>query len=234
MEMFPTRLRPRRRLLLFARVPQRGHVKSRLARAVGEEAALELYEAMLGDILERLDELQDDISVEILWTADDPVDSSTLQRIFGERELCRQTGAHLGERLQMAFSERIFFHEAESVIAIGVDDPGLEPTLIRQSFDLLDSCEWVIGPATDGGYWLIGCRGAAFKSAVFRDVEWGTPGVFATTLHAIRSLQTTVAILPQRRDIDEIADLRDLHRRGRLPVRTRRVADHLVPPSDKR
>lgn len=194
--------------------------------------ALALYEAMLTDLLEHLDSLGEDIELEILWTAEDPIEAGALQRSFGERELCRQAGADLGERIQMAFSERIFFHEVESVIAIGVDDPALEPALIRQAFALLDSCEWVIGPAVDGGYWLVGCRGAAFRSSVFRDVPWGTAEVFATTLRAIRRLQTTVAILPERQDIDELDDLRELHRRSELPERTARVAEELSAGQD--
>lgn len=220
METFPTRLRPRHRLLVFARLPQTGRVKTRLAADLGDEAALAIYRAMLRDLLERLTPLRDEISIEILWTADPPFSSGELRSSFGEYELSRQAGEGLGERLQMAFAERFFFHEASRAIAIGVDDPAVDADLLRHAFALLESCEWVAGPASDGGYWLIGCRADAFRSAAFRDIPWGTDRVMQTTLERLRTMKRTVAILPERCDVDLLADLRLLDSRNELPPHT--------------
>lgn len=203
-------------------------MKSRLATDLGTDAALELYRSMLTDLLRRIEPIRDEVSVEILWTGEDPITSNDLTAAFGDHELCRQSGAHLGERLQMAFSERVFFHEAARVIAIGVDDPGLDAAIIRNAFALLGSCEWVVGPAEDGGYWMIGCRAGSFRSAVFRDMKWGTDTVLAETLGRLRTIGCSFAILPVRRDIDDRTDLEQLYHAGELPPATAATASRIV------
>lgn len=227
MRTFATRLRPRRRLLIFARVPQHGRVKSRLAGALGQDAALALYEAMLSDLLDRVAILRKRVSIEILWTAEGDVTGAALREHFRDFELARQSGQDLGERLQMAFSERVFFHEASSVIAIGVDEPSIDAHTILNAFELLESCEWVVGPATDGGYWLIGSRAGTFRTAAFRDIPWGTGAVFESTMRALRAMKRTIAILPLRRDIDELDDLRALAEADGLSPRIAAVAERL-------
>jgi len=92
-------------------------------------------------------------------------------------------------------------------VAIGVDDPTLNRELIDHAFALLESCEYVVGPATDGGYYLIGCRALAFDPELFLGIEWGTSTVLETTLRKIAALERTVALLPERYDIDVAADL---------------------------
>jgi hypothetical protein len=125
-----------------------------------------------------------------------------------------QTGTTLGDRLAMAFSERFFFQATQKIIAIGVDDPRLSRETVDHAFALLDSCEWVLGPATDGGYYLIGCRAGAFDTSVFVDIEWGSEKVLATTQERIRALGSTVAMLPMRSDIDTAEDLERYERTG--------------------
>jgi rSAM/selenodomain-associated transferase 1 len=227
MKQFRTRIPPKNRLLVFARVPEMGRVKSRLAREIGEEQALEIYRAMLDDVLEGVGASTGDTEVEILWTGSENVGGSDLRAAFGERRLAMQAGDILGDRLAVAFSERIFFYGAEKVMAIGTDDPTLSREQVDVALSLLDSCEWVVGPAHDGGYYLLGCRGEAYHTSVFRDVAWGTASVFATTVEKIRGLNATVAILPMRRDLDELSDLeafaadpRNLERRTGALLRT--------------
>jgi glycosyltransferase A (GT-A) superfamily protein (DUF2064 family) len=118
-----------------------------------------------------------------------------------------QTGPGLSERLSMAFSERFFFHRTEKIIAIGVDDPTLPRALIDHAFGLLESVEWVIGPAADGGYYLVGCRAGAFDPEIFDGIDWGKSSVLRTTLAKLRELERTVALLPERYDIDVEEDL---------------------------
>lgn len=208
MERFPTRTPPRNRLLIFARVPEAGRVKSRLAQDLGDEKTLEVYEAMLRDLLDSIGPAADEMEVEVLWTGTDQVTGATLERYFGDLPLARQAGETLGDRLAVAFSERIFFHRAEKVIAIGTDDPSLTRDAVERAFRLLESCDWVIGPAEDGGYYLIGCRAGSFESDVFKDIEWGTSAVLEATVSKIRELNATIALLPHRRDIDMVEDLR--------------------------
>lgn len=198
---------PPQRLLIFARLPERGAVKSRLASAIGEDRALSVYEAMIRDLLASIGSSTVETEVEILWAPTAGANGRTLRAAFGSHALAMQTGATLGDRLSMAFSERFFFHRTQKIIAIGVDDPRLSREIVDHGFGLLDSCDWTVGPATDGGYYLIGCRAAAFDPSIFLDIAWGTDSVFATTMEKIRTWNSTVAVLPRRTDIDRKEDL---------------------------
>lgn len=212
--MFATVPPPPERLLVFARLPERGRVKTRLAKAVGEERALAVYEAMLRDLFASIGTSSDGLEIEVLWAPTDDANGDALRRAFGDYATAMQTGETLGDRLCMAFSERFFFHRTQKIVAIGVDDPRLPRALIDHAFAMLDACEWVIGPAADGGYYLIGCRAAAFDSAMFEGIEWGTPSVFAETMAKIRAAQQNVAVLPLRYDIDVAEDLERYARDG--------------------
>lgn len=205
--MFATIAPPPLRLLVFARLPELGKVKTRLAAALGPERTLAVYEKMVHDLLQSIGEPTAELEIEVVWAPTPAANGERLRRAFGNRRMAMQTGSTLGDRLAMAFSERFFFHGAQKIIAIGVDDPRLPRELIDHAFELLNSCDWVIGPATDGGYYLIGSRAAAFDSSIFHDIEWGTSIVLETTLRKIREWNATVALLPVRSDIDTIEDL---------------------------
>jgi rSAM/selenodomain-associated transferase 1 len=198
---------PPQRLLVFARLPELGKVKTRLAADLGDERALEVYESMLRDLIASIGESTPELEIELVWAPTPAANGAALRRAFGRHAVAMQTGDTLGDRLSMAFSERFFFHRTEKIIAIGVDDPALPRAVIEQAFALLDSVEWVVGPAADGGYYLIGCRALAFDCSVFDGIEWGTSSVLAATLDRIRALNATVALLPERFDVDTAADL---------------------------
>jgi len=204
---FPTVPPPAQRLLVFARLPLHGTVKTRLAAELGHDRALELYEAMLRDLLTSIGAPTRETEIECLWPPTPHANGALLRRAFADHAVAMQTGADLGVRLSMAFSERFFFHRTRKIIAIGADDPTLPRALIDHAFALLDSCDYTLGPATDGGYYLIGCRAASFDPRVFEDIDWGTPSVYATTRARIAELNCSVAVLPERYDIDVAADL---------------------------
>lgn len=205
--MFPTVPPPTKRLLVFARLPELGKVKTRLAAEIGADRALEVYESMLRDVMAAIGTSTPDLEIEVMWPPTPTATGESLRRAFGPHALAVQTGTSLGDRLSMALSERFFFHRTETIVVIGVDDPSLTRALIDRVFALLESCEYVLGPATDGGYYLLGCRALAYDSTVFQDVEWGTPTVLGTTLTRIAALGRTVALLPEHFDIDTAADL---------------------------
>lgn len=198
---------PSQRLLVFARLPELGRVKTRLAADIGDTRALEVYESMLQGTCRSIGESSPDFEIEFVWAPSPDANGALLRRAFGHHATAMQTGDTLGDRLSMAFSERFFFHRTEKIAAIGVDDPTLPRELIDHAFALLDSVEWVVGPATDGGYYLIGCRALSFDCSVFDGIAWGTSSVLAATLERIGKLQATVALLPERFDIDTVADL---------------------------
>lgn len=205
--MFPTVPPPPQRLLVFARLPELGQVKTRLASAIGDERALAVYEAMLREVITSIGESTPDTEIEFLWAPTPRANGEALRRAFAHHAVAMQTGNDLSDRLSMAFSERFFFHRTEKIIAIGVDDPALPRELIDHAFALLDSCEFVVGPAADGGYYLIGCRAGAFDPELFHGIEWGTSRVLPATLEKIRVLGRSVAVLPERYDIDTVEDL---------------------------
>lgn len=224
MVRFETRPQATNRLLIFARVPERGRVKTRLASDLGEDRALALYQAMLQDLLDAVGRSDEQTAVEIVWTASPNVSGGEVRRIFSGFELSTQCGPTLGERLLLAFHERIVFYRSEKVIAIGTDDPTITREMIDTAFGLLDSCDWVIGPASDGGYYLIGCRSASFHISVFENIDWSTPTVLADTLSKLKGLQETVALLPTRTDLDLVDDVRAFSRTDlRSAARTREV-----------
>lgn len=205
--MFPTVPPPSQRLLVFARLPELGKVKTRLAADVGDERALAVYETMLRDVMCGIGTSTPDTEIEVLWPPTSAANGEALRRAFAPHAIAMQTGTGLGDRLSMALSERFFFHRTEKIVAIGVDDPTLPRGLIDRAFALLESCEYVLGPASDGGYYLIGCRALAFDPTLFHDIDWGTSTVLSETLRRIAALGRTVALLPERYDIDTGADL---------------------------
>ena len=212
--MFATTPPPAQRLLLFARLPEAGKVKSRLAAEIGADRALGLYQAMLRDTLSAIGESSPEREIEVIWAPSENANGESLRRAFGGRALSMQTGNDLGDRMAMAFSERFFFHRTDKIIAIGVDDPSLTRETIDHAFALLESCEWVIGPAKDGGYYLIGCRAPAFDTEVFQGIEWGSSRVLPVTLDKIRNWTATVAVLPVHTDIDVAQDLKEVNAVG--------------------
>jgi uncharacterized protein len=205
--MFPTVPPPPQRLLVFARLPEPGRVKTRLAAELGPERALAVYEAMLRDLIASIGPSTPDTEIEFLWPPTPGANGAALRRAFAQHTVAIQTGATLGDRLSMAFSERFFFHRTNKIVAIGVDDPLLPRELIEHAFALLDSCEYVLGPAEDGGYYLLGCRALSFEPSVFQDIAWGTSSVLSSTIGRIAATGRTMALLPERFDIDTAEDL---------------------------
>ncbi len=120
-------------------------------------------------------------------------------------ECALQRGRDLGERMAAAF-EDIFSRGARSVVIFGSDSPTLPPQYARRAFEVLAGADVVLGPAEDGGYYLIGCR--QFSSELFRDVAWSTPSTFDQTLANARRIGYRAAVLEPWFDLDEWKDLR--------------------------
>jgi rSAM/selenodomain-associated transferase 1 len=208
MRSFPTTARSSRKLLIFARLPRAGRVKTRLAAEIGAEKAARMYRAMIDDVLDEFGDGDEEIDVEIVWTSPGETSGADLRETFGARRLAMQTGRDLGERLVVAFSEKIVFHKTDKVIAIGVDEPTLRRDCILGAFRLLDGCDWVIGPSRSGGCYLVGCRAESFHPSVFEKIEWATPRAFSGTESGIRALGASAAVLPERLDLGSAGDFR--------------------------
>lgn len=118
--------------------------------------------------------------------------------------LLAQTGGSLGDRLIAAFRYS-FTHGARKVAVIGTDAPHITPVLLRQAFSVLDDADVVIGPALDGGYYLIAM--SALHEPLFQDIPWSSDTVCTDTLNKARQIGLSVEMLAPLRDIDELDDL---------------------------
>lgn len=191
----------RNTLLYFVKFPEPGKVKTRLAQTVGvEEAALAYRNLAIANlsILTRLD--QKAISIVITF---DPAgkEAEVKSWLCGDFSYVPQQGSGLGERLQNAF-QCAFQNGSEKVIALGSDTLGLSSCVVQESFDRLDESDVVIGPAKDGGYYLIGLKKGVPE--LFHNIPWSTSGVLETTLHKVKLKELCYGILTELEDLDEL------------------------------
>ncbi|HEU0016429.1 MAG TPA: TIGR04282 family arsenosugar biosynthesis glycosyltransferase [Longimicrobium sp.] len=196
---------PRRALLVFVRAPVRGRVKTRLAREMGDDAALRIYRRLGAHTVTQAMRLAREDGVEVR-VHHAPADAGDAVRAWlgpGPVYLPQAEG-DLGERMHAAFASALIDGH-ERVVIVGSDLPDLDAELIRRAFSLLDEHRAVLGPAADGGYYLLGLREPA--PGVFERIAWSTPTVLATTLERFRALGIEPALLEVLRDVDEAADV---------------------------
>lgn len=125
-----------------------------------------------------------------------------------------QQGKNLGERMQNSFVQA-FLQGFHRVIIIGSDSPDLPRTFIEEAFSALKTMDSVIGPACDGGYYLIGFRKETFFPEVFTGITWSTDKVFEESCARLKNAGRKTYILPPWHDIDTLADLQELIRRSK-------------------
>lgn len=189
-------------LLIFARAPVLGRVKTRLAADIGAEAALAVYCELLHITAEAVMAAQVPATV---WLAEAPAVPAAELPEWPGLPWQLQPAADLGQRMQTAFA-KAFANGATAVAIIGTDCPGLRAAHLTQAFELLQSHDVVLGPATDGGYYLLAMR--QLYAPLFADKAWSTATVLAATLADAERLHLRVALLPTLADIDTGADLR--------------------------
>ncbi len=207
-------------LLLFAKYPEKGQVKTRLSAELDEDITVELYRNFVLDLLSMLKELR--IQFQICFS---PADSQEkFEKWLGTQySYVPQQGDDLGQRMKNAFTHA-FDQGFQRVVIIGSDSPDLPGSLINEAFLYLETHDAVIGPSTDGGYYLIGFNKAAFLPEVFEGIEWSTDTVLRKTLHILEKARLKFHQLPVWRDVDTLNDLRDLvqgsHNKGFSSSRT--------------
>ncbi|MCV6629946.1 MAG: TIGR04282 family arsenosugar biosynthesis glycosyltransferase [Flavobacteriaceae bacterium] len=185
-------------LLVFTRNPELGKVKTRLAKSVGDQTALDIYVFLLKHTKKIVLETQADkwiyfsenIEADQIWN------SSNFQRKL-------QHGPDLGIRMQNAFEEA--FKVGDKVVIIGSDLYDLKASDIDAAFAALEDAEVVLGPAVDGGYYLLGMTDLIPQ--IFENKAWGTPTVLKDTLAQIIDKKTV--LLPERNDVDYVEDIID-------------------------
>ncbi|MDR4506094.1 MAG: TIGR04282 family arsenosugar biosynthesis glycosyltransferase [Candidatus Scalindua sp.] len=189
---------------MFAREPVSGKVKTRLSPHISSEKAADLYKAFIVDIVNNLKKLKgQDLTIAYAPVSGDA--DAVFHELVGESiPLFPQKGDTLGERLKNAFQDS-FCKEIKRIVIIGADSPTLPISYIKQAFHALRDTPVVIGPAYDGGYYLIGLSG--FTGEIFDGIEWGSPQVFSQTIERIKELNQQLHLLPPWYDIDTPSDL---------------------------
>jgi rSAM/selenodomain-associated transferase 1 len=189
-------------ILVFIRAPEAGRVKTRLAASIGADAALRVYRRLAEHTLrEALD--VDGAEVRVHFT---PAEAEEAVRGWlGEGPaLLPQADGDLGERMRDAFA-RAFADGYRRVVIIGSDLPEMRADLLGRAIALLDGREAVVGPARDGGYYLLGLT--RLVEGIFEGIAWSTPGVLAATLERLQAAGIIPALLEPLADVDEVQDL---------------------------
>jgi len=188
-------------LLVFAKAPRAGSVKTRLAIDVGEERAALLYRRMGSRVAEQL--RGGPFRVRVCFT---PCDAEAeLVSWLGTEglEFRPQSPGDLGTRMSSAFQDA--FTEADRVCVVGTDAPDVDRALVEEALSRLDSHDAVFGPAMDGGYYLLALRRPVPR--LFHEIPWSTRRVLAESLQRAEELGLLVAMLPMLNDIDRVEDL---------------------------
>lgn len=194
---------PKAVLLVFARSPAPGKVKTRLAKDVGAEAAVRVYRFLAEGVWREVAP-----GGFARWLFFTPAGEEDLVKRWlpgADRYLPQPDEEDLGFRLAFAF-EAAFRSGADKVVVVGTDVPELTAALVRQAFDLLEGHSAVLGPSHDGGFWLLGICASGRVS--FDGIEWGTSKAGRGMLHNLRSAGHLVAELPVLTDVDTLKDLK--------------------------
>ncbi len=187
-------------LIIFTKTPEPGKVKTRLAKDIGNEKALKIYKILLEHSRKITAPLEfakqvyyaGEIAKNDLWES-----KSYLKK--------KQFGNDLGERMLNAFKNG-FEEGYRRIVIIGTDIYNIQTEDIEMAFNSLNKNDFVIGPASDGGYYLLGMN--SLNSDVFKNKKWSTPSVFNDTLNDLKAHK--VKILPQRKDIDVLEDIKGI------------------------
>lgn len=188
-----------RLLMVFVKNPVKGKVKTRLAKSLGEEQTLEIYKKLIGHTRRVIEALA---CKKVIYYSDHVDQYDDWHPGIYSKEL--QNGNDLGAKMANAFRKGLKSHN--KVIIIGSDCPGISRKIIGDGFKMLEDKEVVIGPAEDGGYYLLGMN--KYHPFLFEDLKWGTSSVFSDTLGKIKSHRLDHGLLPELVDIDEKKDLK--------------------------
>jgi rSAM/selenodomain-associated transferase 1 len=209
---------PRPAVVIFAKAPVPGRVKTRLAAGIGIREAAELQAAMLCDTAEMVSSVLRAWSpaAEPLCAAAEPEDARALRDLLPpEFGLVSQGSGDLGERLARVFGRLLAVRTP--VLALGGDCPDLTPELLRCALEKLGRADGVLGPAQDGGYWTIGLQ--RFDAELFRGMPWSTAQLAERTRARFGERRLTLEELPPLADLDRPADLLDWSRRPNAAFR---------------
>lgn len=185
-------------LIIFAKNPTLGNVKTRLANTVGNEKALAIYHLLLTHSIEVTSTLLMD---KVVYYSDFIDTEDKWDNAIYKKDI--QKGAGLGERMQNAF-DKGFKDGYEHICIIGTDNLEINTEIIENGFESLNTYDITIGPAHDGGYYLLGMK--KLHKDLFENKTWSTSSVFNTTITDLKKLNLSYTLLPILNDIDTEED----------------------------
>lgn len=191
-------------LLVFTRYPQPGQTKTRLIPCLGAEKAAELQRFLTEQTLRQVDALNSlhPVAIAIYYTGGDRLG---MEEWLGQERTYRlQSEGDLGDRMEQAFQDA-FDAGKNKVVVIGIDCLQLTAEILRSAFQGLEQSDVVLGPAEDGGYYLLGMR--RLIPELFRAMPWSCDRVFGITYQRVQDLQLTCGLLPTLQDCDRPEDL---------------------------
>ncbi len=200
----------RRTLIVFAKLPRPGEVKTRLGFEIGMDQACATYDAFAQHAFSLAEKVMEGgISVSVHFVNNAP--EAEIKRWVGRPfSFFPQQGATLGDRMENAF-HKAFDDGAAQAVIIGTDVPELDSTTVMRGFEQLDTHDITIGPSSDGGYYLLGMRSPGYD--VFSGIQWSTERVYTETLRHIEHMRLRYAVLPVFSDIDTLEQYEAFRRR---------------------
>ena len=207
-------------LIIFAKAPIVGQVKTRLCPPLTHDEAATLHGSFVLDMLERTKVAATKLKLPIdRYLACAPSSTLVFFKIMEERQsvkLIDQIGDDLGARMQQAFAT-LFAQGYQRIFIVGTDTPSLPLDHYKQALAALETHDVVLGPALDGGYYLIGLKQP--RPEIFTNIVWSTDRVLATTQEKAAILGLKIALLPPWRDVDTIDDLQALMKASALDAK---------------
>ena len=209
-------------VIIFLKYPEPGKVKTRLAKAFGDEKACAVYKLLAENVIKNIfTKNPGTYDVHIFFIpADKEIEIKDWLKPFihGNRgvktRFSPQEGRNLGERMSNAFRRILQEKGCKKCIIVGTDCPEIDTTLIENAFDVLKEKDIIIGPCKDGGYYLLGMSRpvpVSFKQGIvpdlFVDIDWSTDRVFEQTMEKVQKNNLSCSILKTLVDIDTIEDL---------------------------
>ncbi|WP_435549182.1 TIGR04282 family arsenosugar biosynthesis glycosyltransferase [Desulfobacterium sp. N47] len=191
-------------LVLFAKEPVCGQVKTRLGKDTGMKAASSLYDLLLRHIIKNVAFLKDYKDYDVIIYKTPGSSKVYFEKIADGIIVKDQPEGDLGKKMYAAFNQG-FANDYERICIAGTDCPGISHADILKAFKLLKTGKLVLGPSDDGGYYLIGLSGS--YPQLFENIAWSTKDVLSSTLKIAGSLGITCNLLSLKTDIDEMADI---------------------------
>lgn len=200
-------------LVIFTRYPEPGTTKTRLAKLLGPVKAAEIQKKLTEHTLQQAERLLQlsSVSISIYFDGGSPkkmqewLGTVGTYRCQGEGDLGSRMARAVGETFKQGFSK---------IVIIGTDCPCLQADHIKEAFETLDRKDLVLGPAADGGYYLIGLR--QHEEALFKNIDWGTASVLAKTLNLAAAKDLSCTLLEKLHDVDRPEDLNHIRHHPHL------------------